>query len=109
MELEISKEKIHQLSIETFEGDIIVIDRIEDVQLAVDYLKKFKVIGFDTETRPVFSKHVYHKVALMQLSTINKCFLFRLNRIQYPDILDDLICNDEIKKVGLSLRKRLQY
>ncbi|MGV8962180.1 MAG: 3'-5' exonuclease [Candidatus Saccharimonadaceae bacterium] len=104
MELEISKEKIHQLSIETFEGDIIVIDRIEDVQLAVDYLKKFKVIGFDTETRPVFSKHVYHKVALMQLSTINKCFLFRLNRIQYPDILDDLICNDEIKKVGLSLR-----
>lgn len=104
MELEISKEKINELPIEIFEGEIIVIDKVEDVQDAVDYLKQFKILGFDTETRPVFRKHVSHKIALLQLSTINKCFLFRLNQIQYPNSLDDLICNDKIMKVGLSLR-----
>ena len=100
----ISKEKVNQLPIETFDGDIIVIDTIEDAEKAIEYLKQFKIIGFDTETRPVFRKNETHKVALMQLSTIDTCFLFRLNIIQYPDILDELICNDDVVKVGLSLR-----
>ena len=104
MGLKISKEKIHELSIETFIGDIVVVDKVEDVAEAVAYLKKFKVIGFDTETKPVFKKNKSNKVALMQLSTLDKCFLFRLNLIQYPDELDDLICSNDVMKVGLSLR-----
>lgn len=104
MGLEISREKIQELPIETFDGEIIVIDRVEDVASAVDYLKQFEMIGFDTETKPVFKKNMSHKVALMQLSTMDKCFLFRLNQIQYPDELDDLICSDKVVKVGLSLR-----
>ena len=104
MGLEILKEEIRELPMETFDGDIIVIDQVEDVAKAVDYLKQFKVIGFDTETKPVFRKNVTHKVALMQLSTLDKCFLFRLNLIQYPDALDDLICSKDVMKIGLSLR-----
>ncbi|MFA6360669.1 MAG: 3'-5' exonuclease [Dysgonamonadaceae bacterium] len=104
MGLEITKNEINELSIEVFNGEIIVIDDVDDVDDAVEYLKQFKVIGFDTETKPVFRKNVTRKVALMQLATMDKCFLFRLNRIQYPDVLDDIICNDEVMKVGLSLR-----
>lgn len=104
MGLRISKEKIRGLSIETFNGEIVVIDKVEDVADAVAYLKQFKVIGFDTETKPVFRKNTSNKVALMQLSTLDKCFLFRLNLIQYPDDLDSLICSKDVMKVGLSLR-----
>ena len=104
MGLRITKEEIRHLSIESFDGEIIVIDKREDVADAVEYLKQFKVIGFDTETKPVFRKNSYNKVALMQLSTLDKCFLFRLNLIQYPDELDDLICSNDVMKIGLSLR-----
>ena len=104
MGLKITKERIRELSIETFDGEIIVIDKVEDVADSVNYLKQFKVIGFDTETKPVFRKNASNKVALMQLSTLDKCFLFRLNFIQYPDELDDLICSKDVMKVGLSLR-----
>ena len=104
MGLKITKERIRELSIETFDGEIIVIDKVEDVADSVNYLKQFKVIGFDTETKPVFRKNASNKVALMQLSTLDKCFLFRLNLIQYPDELDDLICSKDVMKVGLSLR-----
>lgn len=104
MVLSISKDEISELPIETFSGEIIVIDRLEDVEPAVDYLKQFDKIGFDTETKPVFRKNVSHKVALMQLATLDRCYLFRLNRIQYPDILDDLICSKDVVKIGLSLR-----
>lgn len=103
-ELSISKEEMRELPNESFKGKIIVIDRVEDVDEAVEYLKQFDKIGFDTETKPVFRKNVTHKVALMQLSTMERCYLFRLNRIQYPDILDDLICSKDVLKIGLSLR-----
>lgn len=104
MGLKITKEEMRKMPTETFDGEIIVVDKVEDVADAVDYLKQFDVIGFDTETKPVFRKNVFNKVALMQLSTLDKCFLFRLNIIKYPDVLDDLICSDDVKKIGLSLR-----
>jgi len=104
MGLEISKDVVRELPIETFKGEIIVVDNVEDVEDAVAYLKQFEAIGFDTETKPVFRKNMSRKVALMQLSTRDKCFLFRLNCVQYPDSLDDLICSNGVMKVGLSLR-----
>lgn len=104
MGLEISKEEIHSLPIETFEGEIIVVDKVENVKKAVDYLQQFHLLGFDTETKPVFRKNVVNKVALLQLSTVDRCYLFRLNKIKYPSYLDNIIYNDSITKVGLSLK-----
>ena len=104
MGLKITKEEMRKLPTETFEGEIVVIDKVKDVAKAVTYLKQFEVIGFDTETKPVFRKNVFNKVALMQLSTLDKCFLFRLNMIKYPDELDDFICSNDVKKIGLSLQ-----
>ena len=40
----------------------------------------------------------------MQLATDEVCYLFRLNRIGYPDKLVQLMSNPDIKKIGLSLR-----
>lgn len=104
MGLSISKEQIAELPFETFDGEIIVIDRIEDVDNAVNHLLQYNELGFDTETKPAFKKGQFNKVALMQLSTMDTCYLFRLNMIGYPDQLDNIICNPDIKKIGLSLR-----
>lgn len=104
MGLTISKETVSELPIETFNGEIIIIDKAEDVAPAIDDLSKHNKIGFDTETRPAFKKGQYNKVALIQLSTMDTCYLFRLNKIGYPDELDKIICNENIIKIGLSLR-----
>lgn len=104
MGLTISKETVSELPIETFNGEIIIIDKAEDVATAIDDLSKHTKIGFDTETRPAFKKGQYNKVALIQLSTMDTCYLFRLNKIGYPDEIDKIICNDNIIKIGLSLR-----
>lgn len=104
MGLTISKEQVAELPIEMFEGDIIVIDHIAEVRDACNYLSSVSALGFDTETKPAFKKGQINKVALMQLSTDEKCFLFRLNRIGYPDELEALMSDPEIKKIGLSLR-----
>ncbi len=100
----ITKEEIAQLPIEEFLGRIIVIDTEKDAEKAVSYLYKFPLIGFDTETRPSFKKGQHNKISLMQISTADTCFLFRLNHIGIPDVLKDFLSDSQVKKIGLSLR-----
>jgi ribonuclease D len=102
--LTISKEQVAELPLEIFDGKIIVVEHKSKVEKAVTDLMKYSKLGFDTETKPAFKRGQVHKVALMQLSTIDVCYLFRLNKIGYPDELDEIICNPNIKKIGLSLR-----
>lgn len=100
----ISKQEISLLEIEEFSGRIIVIDNEKDTDKAVSYLSQFEAVGFDTETRPSFKKGTRYKISLMQISTDEACFLFRLNRIGIPQSLEDFLVNEKILKIGLSLR-----
>jgi len=100
----ITKEEINDLPLEAFEGEIVIIDSNEGLEEAVDYLKQFPVLGFDTETKPSFTKGSVNPVALLQLSSFEKSFLFRLNRIGLPFPIIDLLSDPEIIKVGAAIK-----
>lgn len=100
----ITKDEIADMPQEEFRGRIIVIQNEKEAEKAVNYLSTFSLVGFDTETRPSFKKGQSYKVALVQLSVEDTCFLFRINRINMPDCLVKLLTDDSIKKIGLSLR-----
>lgn len=100
----ITKDEIATLPIEAFQGRIIVVQSLLEAEKAIRFLAGFDLLGFDTETKPSFKKGSSNKVALIQLSTENTCFLFRLNYIGIPECLVKLLTNTGIKKIGLSLR-----
>lgn len=104
----IAKADIAQMPVELFDGRIIIIHSAADVEKAVAYLKGYPILGIDTETRPSFAKGRTYEVALMQVSTEDTCFLFRLNYIGMPDALVDLLQDGRQLKVGLSLRDDIQ-
>ena len=88
-----------------FEGRIITIDSEPEARKAAEFLMHQRIVGVDTETRPVFRKgRMMNPVALMQVSTLDTCFLFRLNRIGLPDCLVDLLQSSGVLKIGLSLQ-----
>ncbi|MCF2593692.1 3'-5' exonuclease domain-containing protein 2 [Bacteroides caecigallinarum] len=99
----IDKKLISELPKVTFPGRIIIIYTVEDARKAISYLNTCSVVGVDTETRPSFRKGKVNDVALLQISTLDTCFLFRLNRIGIPDFLEEFLQND-VLKIGLSLR-----
>lgn len=86
-----------------FPGRIFVVYTESDAEKAVAYLKDQRIVGVDTETRPSFKRGTTHKVALLQISTQDTCFLFRLNRIGMPDSLQKFLMSDTLK-IGLSLK-----
>ena len=87
-----------------FNGDIKVIQRIEDVTQAVEQLSSSEILGIDTETRPSFRKGTIHKVALLQVANEDLCCLFQLSCFGFAPDLIHLLSNKAIKKVGLSLK-----
>ena len=103
MKISIPKEKIPELPIAEFFGNIYVIDSMSKMIMAINALRKEAIVGFDSETRPSFARGQNHKVALIQISTFTDCFLFRVNKIGMPEKLKDFLEDESIIKIGLSL------
>lgn len=85
-----------------FPGKIIVVLSATEAERAVDYLLAQPVLGFDTETRPSFRKGVHHRCSLLQVATVNCCFLFRLNFIGLCPAVKRLLEDTTVTKVGLA-------
>ena len=100
----ITDEELAELPLTFFEGKIHVIEKVEQVSSAVNYLKDQPIIGFDTETRPTFKKGQNHHVALLQLSTAEEAFLFRVNMIGLTPGLIKILATPSILKIGAAIR-----
>jgi len=59
----ITKEEVGELPLEWYAGSIIVVDDEESFRKAMTYLEQQDLVGFDTETKPSFSKGKRNKVA----------------------------------------------
>lgn len=98
----ISKEELENLPKAAFPGQIVVVDSSEQIAEACQYLSQFEQIGFDTESRAVFQKGVVNKISLLQLSTPERCYLFRLCRIRLDKAILKILENPNIRKIGLA-------
>ncbi|MFI3280348.1 MAG: 3'-5' exonuclease [Rikenellaceae bacterium] len=96
----ISNEESAKLPPLEFEGEIIVVDKAEQIEAACMDIARYPIIGFDTETRPSFKAGVSYKVALLQLSTPLKCYLFRLNKIPLERAILSILERKDIIKLG---------
>lgn len=97
------KKIIGNLPIVAFEGKIIEVVSPRETKKAVDFLLKQNILGIDTETRPSFRKGKQNVVSLLQVSTLEICFLFRLNYTGMTQHIIRLLEDENVAKVGLSL------
>ncbi len=100
--ISITPAEIDELPLGTFPGQIKVIDKPGlDYDRAILYLRRQKILGFDTESRPVFSPGQHgNGVALLQLSGPDKAFLFRTQKVGMRRSLCNLLANEKILKIG---------
>lgn len=100
----IEDDYVRSLPVMSFPGVISVIDQPSHFEFARQHLTHEPVLGFDTETKPSFKKGHYHSVALLQLSTADHAFLFRLNKIQLPEFIADILEDKDVVKVGVAIK-----
>lgn len=96
------KKAITDLPVVAFPGKVITIITAGEAEKAVDCLLNSDIIGVDTETKPSFHKGEQNKVALLQVSNRDICFLFRLNLTGITPAIKRLLEDKSVKKIGLS-------
>lgn len=101
---ELTVDQINALPPMEFTGDIIVVTEREQARAIVELLRAERVLGFDTETRPSFQKGEFHHVALLQLATDTKAYLFRLSLTHLMEELAPLLSDPNVLKVGVATR-----
>ena len=100
----IDKAVIQTLPVTFFEGEVIVVDKPEMVADAAAYLRQHTVLGVDTEARPSFKRGVHYPTALVQIATLERCYLFRLTHVGLPVEIAEIFANPDICKVGLAFK-----
>ncbi|NCB18356.1 MAG: 3'-5' exonuclease domain-containing protein 2 [Bacteroidia bacterium] len=101
----ITPEELEKLPVAEFDGEIFLVEgQNETYQMAIEYLGKQKIIGFDTETKPSFTANTKrNSVALLQLSGRDKAFIFRLHALGLPMELAAILSSSKVIKVGAAV------
>ncbi|MFC5400693.1 3'-5' exonuclease [Undibacterium jejuense] len=85
-------------------ADICLVRTDDDAAYAYAHLSELKVIGFDTETKPVFQKGQRNDGPhLIQLASETKAFLFPVVQPMNVDVVKSLLEAPNILKVGYGL------
>ncbi len=104
----ITDEEIKLLPKIAFDGEIHLISDSDHQRQAAEYLRKHRIIGFDTESRASFKKGVKNSIALIQLSAGDKAFLIRVSKIKLVQEIIDILESPEHLKVGVALNEDIR-
>jgi len=100
----ISNELLNDLPLQSYEGEIVVVEEEDGISQVIKEINGENVLGFDTETRPSFKKGVTNQISLLQLTTTNSTYLIRVNKTGVPENLQQLLSNRNVLKVGVGIR-----
>ena len=91
------------LPVRRYEGDVCVVAAPRDVERARADMLAGSVVGFDTETRPAFTKGEVHLPCLVQVATERTVYLFQLQKSDYSGLIAELLAAPQIVKAGVAL------
>ncbi len=99
-----TKEEINALPLSRYEGPVHVVRTEKQREAAVKALRGDPLLGFDTETRPVFKKgRKPNPPSLIQLASATDVYIFQINLLPMDNGLLDLLSDKTVIKTGVSV------
>ena len=99
----LTKDEINLLPIQAWNGPIVLVQDDAALDAALEQLWKEPVLGFDTETRPTFTKGKTCLPALIQLSTADTAYLIQLTHLPFDERVAELLASPRVLKVGVAI------
>jgi ribonuclease D len=98
-----TREEVAQLAIRKYAGTICLVASAQDLERAVYAIRDEQVVGLDTETKPTFRKGQFYLPCLVQIATASAVYLFQLKRMEFSDVLIEVLENPALIKAGIGL------
>jgi ribonuclease D len=104
LKTKITQDELNLLPLNAYNGKVQVVTDAKHFPKIAAEIRKHKVVGFDTETRPSFKKGQSYKLALLQLAIPGKVFLVRTHHTGLDEHIISIFENPEILKAGVAIR-----
>ena len=104
----ITREQMLELPIGRYEGEVCLVTTANDLARARSDLMQERVVGFDTETRPAFTKGESYPPCLFQAASAHAVYLFQLRRMEYFPLLAEILAEARIVKAGVAVADDLR-
>lgn len=99
----IDKEEIARLPHRQYQGEVSVVNMPAALELAMIDIRSEWIVGFDTETRPAFTKGESYLPCLLQIATAKRVYLLQLEQLDCAREVAELMSNPHIVKAGVAL------
>jgi ribonuclease D len=99
----ISREDLANLPIHRYHGSVHLVTTLHEVAQALADIRRERVTGFDTETRPAFRKGEVYLPCLAQVATARAVYLFALRHTEVFPALTEILSEARIVKAGVAL------
>jgi len=103
-----TREQVNELPIRRYEGEVLVVGTMAELERAWEGLAGATVVGWDTETRPAFRKGESYLPSLVQAATADAVYLFQLARMDFSKVVGGLFAEPTIVKAGISVADDLK-
>ncbi|MBL7871003.1 MAG: 3'-5' exonuclease domain-containing protein 2 [Cyclobacteriaceae bacterium] len=100
----ITHEEINELPLGAFERKVVVVSEEKNLPRVFAEINKHSIVGFDTETKPVFVRGQHNHVSLMQIALPDSVFLIRLKQTGMHSSIITFLENEKMLKAGVALR-----
>jgi len=104
----ISREDMLNLPVRRYEGEICLVETPQHLERALADIREEQVVGFDTETRPAFTRGESYPPALVQAATARVVYIFQLRQAQVFPVVAELLETARIVKAGVALGRDLR-
>ena len=101
---EMGNDIINTLPMQAYEGPVYVVRTEEELAEAMPRLRRERILGFDTETRPLFRKGACNQVALVQLAGAEAVWLIQLLHVPFDEVLAELLADPCQIKAGVAIQ-----
>ena len=89
---------------------VVVPSTVDDFRRATDTIEAAGVVGFDTESKPLFDAGaISDGPHVAQFATATEAFIFQVHRAEGLPFLVRLLQSETVTKVGFGLRSDLQH
>lgn len=99
-----SKDDVNTLPLFHYDGDVVLVRDEQTLSEALTRMRKERVLGFDTESRPCFRKGKMNSPSLIQVACSDIVFLFQLTWLPLDERLAAVMENPACIKAGVAIR-----
>jgi ribonuclease D len=104
----ISREDMLNLPVRRYEGEVCLVETPQHLERALADIRNEHVVGFETETRPAFTRGESYPPALVQAATARVVYLFQLRRTEVFPLMTQMLEAAHIVKTGVSVARDLR-